>query len=151
MQRSVLFAAVAFLLFGHIYPAAITLPVTTQSTTRDTPAATTGYGEVEQTTQDTPAATTGYEEVEQTTQDTPVATTGHEEVEAQEQTTQATPAAATAAPCHNVLKVDSSNPTLGDIPIAQDHILDIINRNRKLLQLLVPKNLLLFFIMQTFH
>lgn len=107
MQRRVLFAAVAFLLFGHIYSAVITGSDTTQSP-----------------------------ELEQTQS----AATSHElkdEVEAQGQATTRDIPAATPAPCHhtdNKLKVDSSNPTLGDMPIFQDSNVDIINRNRKLLQ-----------------
>ena len=109
MQKPVLFAAVGFLLLGHIYSAAITR--TSETTINQFP---------EQPTQDVPETMTTGSDVE---------------VEAQEITT--TPPA--VVPCHhaneNELQVDSTNPILGDMPIYQDnHIFDIINRNRKLLQ-----------------
>lgn len=55
---------------------------------------------------------------------------------APEETTQDAPAA-TPEPhnCHDHdLKVDSSNPVMGDVPISRSEPVEIINRNRKSLQ-----------------
>lgn len=63
-----------------------------------------------------------------------------------EQTTQDTP----AEPCcdchHDDLQVDGSNPVMGDVPISQEHPVKIINRNRKSLQNIALKLLLMVYI-----
>lgn len=107
MQKPVVFAAVAFLLFGHIYSAAITR---SETATTQSP-------------------------VEQPTEDVPVTPDSDEEVEAQEitSTTLNTPPCPHAN--KEELQVDGSNPIIGDMPIFQDHHnFDIINKNCKLLQ-----------------